>query len=70
MGRTDKRDGFQPSERLDRNTVVKASGTRKIYVVLQSYQQVDYESYVHKYKTVSVEIPDDGQEWHVAGESL
>ena len=40
----------------------------KITVVLEAFVQTSYETYTHKYKTVDIEIPDDGNEWHVAGE--
>lgn len=40
----------------------------KIKVVLTAYVQTSYETYTHMYKTVEVDIPDDGNEWHVAGE--
>ena len=40
----------------------------KIKVVLEAFVQTIYETYTHKYKTVDIEIPDDGNEWHVAGE--
>ena len=34
----------------------------------ESFVQTSYETYTHKYRTVDIEIPDDGNEWHVAGE--
>ena len=40
----------------------------KTTVVLESFVQTSYETYTHKYRTVDIEIPDDGNEWHVAGE--
>ena len=40
----------------------------KITVVLEAFVQTSYETYTHKYKTVDVEVPDDGNEWHIAGE--
>ena len=40
----------------------------KINVVLTAYKQTSYEEYTHVFKTVSVDIPDDGLDWHVAGE--
>ena len=42
----------------------------KIKVVLTTYAQTSYETYTHMYKTVEVEVPDDGNEWHVAGEEV
>lgn len=42
--------------------------TKKIKVVLTAYVQTSYENYTHKFKTVEIEIPDDGENWHVAGE--
>lgn len=41
---------------------------KKIKVVLTAYVQTSYESYTHMFREVEVEIPDDGNEWHVAGE--
>ena len=40
----------------------------KITVVLEAFVQTSYETYTHKYRTVNIEVPDDGNEWHVAGE--
>ena len=40
----------------------------KITVVLEAFVQTSYETYTHKYRTVDIEVPDDGNEWHVAGE--
>ena len=40
----------------------------KINVVLTAYKQTSYEEYTHVFKTVSVNIPEDGLDWHVAGE--
>lgn len=40
----------------------------RIKVVLQAYTQTAQEQYTHMFKTVEVELPDDGNEWHVAGE--
>ena len=37
-------------------------------VVLETYVQVSYDSFSHVFKTVEIEIPDDGNEWHVCGE--
>ena len=42
----------------------------KIKVVLTAYVQTSYETHTHMYKTVEVEVPDDGNEWHVAGEGV
>lgn len=41
---------------------------KKIAVVLTAYVQTSYEDYTHVYQTVEIEIPDDGKNWHVAGE--
>ena len=41
----------------------------KIYVVLTAYVRTSYEDYTHIFKTVEVEIPKDGNEWHVCGEA-
>lgn len=37
-------------------------------VVLEAYVQTSYDTYSHIFKTVEIEIPDDGNEWHVCGE--
>lgn len=39
-----------------------------IEVVLTAFVQTSYEDYTHMFKTVEIEIPDDGKEWHVCGE--
>lgn len=44
--------------------------TKKIKVVLTAYVQTSYEDYTHQFKTVEIEIPDDGENWHVAGEII
>lgn len=43
---------------------------KKIKVVLGAFVQTSYEDYTHKYKVVEIEIPDDGENWHVCGEML
>ncbi|MCC2255970.1 hypothetical protein LKD70_16380 [Ruminococcus sp. CLA-AA-H200] len=43
-------------------------GTRKKKVVLEAYVQTSYETYSHAFRTVEIEIPDDGKDWHVCGE--
>lgn len=40
----------------------------RIKVILSSYVQTADDQYTHMFKTVEVELPDDGHEWHVAGE--
>ena len=37
-------------------------------VVLEAYVQTSYDAYSHIFKTVAIEIPDDGNDWHVCGE--
>jgi hypothetical protein len=37
-------------------------------VILEAYVQTSYEQYTHMYKHVEIEFPDDGNDWHVAGE--
>lgn len=37
-------------------------------VVLEAYVQTSYDTYSHIFKTVEIEIPADGNEWHVCGE--
>jgi len=39
-----------------------------IKVVLSAFAQTSYEDYTHMFKTVEIQIPDDGKEWHVCGE--
>lgn len=40
----------------------------KITVVLTAFVQTSYEDYTHQFKNVIIEIPDDGNQWHVCGE--
>ena len=42
--------------------------TKKLEVVLTAYKQTSYADYTHIFKTVEIEIPIDGLDWHVAGE--
>lgn len=42
--------------------------TKKLKVVLTAYKQTSYADYTHIFKTVEIEIPIDGLDWHVAGE--
>lgn len=42
--------------------------TIKKIVVLEAYVQTSYDTYSHIFKTVEIEIPDDGNDWHVSGE--
>lgn len=37
-------------------------------VVLEAYVQTSYDTYSHIFKTVEIEIPDDGKDWYVCGE--
>ena len=37
-------------------------------VVLEAYVQTSYDTYSHIFRTVEIEIPDDGKDWHVCGE--
>ena len=37
-------------------------------VVLEAHVQTSYDTYSHIFRTVEIEIPDDGKEWHVCGE--
>ena len=41
---------------------------KTIDVILTALIQTDYETYTHVYKSVPVEIPNDGIDWHVAEE--
>lgn len=40
----------------------------KIEVVLTALVQTSYDDYTHVFKVVKIEMPDDGIDWHVAGE--
>ena len=37
-------------------------------IVLETYVQTSYDTYSHIFKTVEIEISNDGNEWHVCGE--
>lgn len=37
-------------------------------IVLEAYVQTSYDTYSHMFKTVEIEIPNDGNEWRVCGE--
>lgn len=41
----------------------------EIDVVLTATVETSYEEYTHVYRTVPIQILDDGHEWHVAGEN-
>ena len=43
-------------------------GMARKTVVLEAYVQTSYDTYSHIFRTVEIEIPDDGNEWHVCGE--
>lgn len=59
---------------MDNNTSANISTaesivpTKKLNVVLTAYKQTSYADYTHLFKTVEIEIPIDGLDWHVAGE--
>lgn len=59
---------------MDNNTSANISTaesiipTKKLNVVLTAYKQTSYADYTHIFKTVEIEIPIDGLDWHVAGE--
>ena len=59
---------------MDNNTSANIStsesiiSTKKLKVVLTAYKQTSYADYTHIFKTVEIEIPIDGLDWHVAGE--
>jgi hypothetical protein len=59
MNYGDARNGFQPTEPEKKH---------KRKVILEAYIQTSYEQWTHMYKTAEIELPDDGNEWHVAGE--
>ena len=48
--------------------LTKKLNTKKLNVVLTAYKQTSYADYTHIFKTVEIEIPIDGLDWHVAGE--
>lgn len=37
-------------------------------VVLEAYVQTSYDTFSHIFRMVEIEIPDDGNDWHVCGE--
>lgn len=37
-------------------------------VVLEAYVQTSYDTFSHIFRMVEIEIPDDGNNWHVCGE--
>ena len=59
---------------MDNNTSANIStaesiiSTKKLEVVLTAYKRTSYADYTHIFKTVEIEIPIDGLDWHVAGE--
>lgn len=59
---------------MDNNTSANIStsesiiSTKKLKVVLTAYKQTSYADYTHIFKSVEIEIPIDGLDWHVAGE--
>lgn len=50
--------------------IVCTENTKKLRVVLECHKQTSYDTYTHCFRTVEITIPDDGEEWHVAGEEL
>lgn len=46
----------------------KMNKTRKIGVVLVTPHQTGANTYTDVFRTVEIEIPNDGNDWHVAGE--
>lgn len=44
------------------------SDSRTIKVVLTAYKQTSQEDFTHVFKTVEIQIPNDGLDWHVVGE--
>lgn len=53
-----------------KNIGLQRCSAMKIKVVLTSWVQTSWEQYTHIFKTVEVDVPDDGNEWHVAGEEV
>lgn len=37
-------------------------------VVLEAYVQTSYDTFSHIFRTIEIEIADDGNNWHVCGE--
>ena len=54
---------------LEEKAAKERDATIKIGVVLTAYIRTSYEDYTHVYKNVPIVVPDDGNEWHVAGEA-
>ena len=50
------------------STILTKKLTKKLNVVLTAYKQTSYADFTHIFKTVEIEIPIDGLDWHVAGE--
>lgn len=44
-------------------------GTKKIGVVITANKKATYESCENVFKLVMIDVPDDGKDWHVAGET-
>lgn len=42
---------------------------RVLHVVLSSRRKIGENAYTQVFRTIPVEIPDDGEDWHVAGET-
>ena len=51
------------------NKCTRTVPTFKRKIVLESYVQTNYDQYARMFKTVEIELPDDGIDWHVAGEA-
>lgn len=45
-----------------------AINSKVVKVVLTAYKQTSQEDFTHVFKTVEIEIPNDGLDWHVVGE--
>ena len=54
---------------LKEKAAKERDATIEIGVVLTAYIRTSYEDYTHVYKNVPIVVPDDGNEWHVAGEA-
>lgn len=50
------------------NKCTRTVPTFKRKIVLEAYVQTSYDQYTHMFKTVEIELPDNGIDWHVVGE--
>ena len=68
----DEHKTLNPAMQMDSSVVNKCMRTIPTFkrkLVLEAYIQTSYDQYTHVFKTVEIELPDDGIDWHVAGEA-